>query len=499
MDSNLILLILISWLLGGFIWLERDLPHKKQVIVDSDKDKDKDKDIDKDKDKDKDIDKDNSFSLSGLFGCWKIRWVDIENEIDNDNSFWWIRTYALISILWTLSMRFDKYYDTWYLVIVTLIIVSIFIIISHTYVVFKNKDVWITTEIAGVLVFFIWVSCVLVDITFPIIFTILMSILLAAKNMSEKFISSISRQELENTIKFAVISFVILPLLPDEKFSFASLLNNLWISWAMDIKNNIFQMEFFNPYSVWFFVVAISAIWYIWYILSRFLWKNSSVVISSFVWGLVSSTAVTAAMSEQSLKDPENYRIYALWTLLANSVMLIRVIIIVLIINFALIWTIFLPAIMMFLGLFVFTIYFYFKSKDVNIGRNLDLDWKIESPFSIKPAIKFWLFVLFLKFLAWIWVLYKDIWWESVFYYAFWIISWFADVDAITQTMTVQAKDMLVSSSIAVSTILLAVMSNNTVKWLIAYKFWDKVFWRYVLSAFAVSIVLWILWIIIIS
>jgi uncharacterized membrane protein (DUF4010 family) len=452
MVNDLLLYVLVSGLLGAFIWLERDLPKKQSNVSNLD-----------------------------------------------DDSFWWIRTFSIISILWTLSAWFDKNYETSHFVLITLIIITVFIAITHAYEVFRKWDIWITTEIAWVVVFFIWVSCVYIDIKFPVIFTVLISILLASKSLFEKFMLSISRQELQHTIKFAVVSLVILPLLPDEKFSFATLLNSLWVTGVMDIKNNIWQMQFFNPYSVWFFVVAISAIWYIWYILSKFLWKNNSIFISSMVWWLVSSTAVTAAMSEQSKKDHNNYYLYTLWTLLANSIMLLRVIIIVLLINFSLLWTLFIPAFLMFLWLFMMTIYFYYRSKHLVSSKSINLEWKVESPFSIKPAIKFWLFVLFLKFLAWIWVLYKDIWSESVFYYAFWVISWFADVDAITQTMTVQAKDMLVSSSIAVSTILLAVMSNNIVKWLIAVRFWEKKFWKYVMVSFIVSISMWIAWIIYIS
>lgn len=46
-----------------------------------------------------------------------------------------------------------------------------------------------------------------------------------------------------------------------------------------------------------------------------------------------------------------------------------------------------------------------------------------------------------------------------------------ADVDAITQTMSSNAKDGLVAASLAVTTILIAVMSNNMVKGSIAIKF----------------------------
>lgn len=445
MENNLLLLVFVSWLLWAFIWLERDVPHSKSII-----------------------------------GNW------------NDESFWWVRTFSIIAILWTLTAWLDLNVWNKYFTIVTLLVLTIFVAISHNYSVNKYKSIWITSELAWIVVFFIGVSCVYVDLKFPVIFTVFISILLAAKWISEKFILNFSRKELEHTIKFALVSLVILPLLPDEKFSIATLLNSFWLEWAMNIKYVIWQMPFFNPYGVWFFVVAISAIWFIWYLLSKFLWKNSSVILSSIVWWLVSSTAVTAAMSEESKKDSKNYHIYVLWALLANSIMLSRVIIIVLLINFSLLTTLFFPAILMFIWLAWVTLFFYLKSRKNVTSRDITLEWKVESSFSLKPALKFWLFVLFLKFLAWIGVVYKDIWGESVFYYAFWIISWFADVDAITQTMSVQARDMLVNSSISVSTILLAVMSNNIVKWTIALKFWDKLFWRYVMMWFLVSMALWI-------
>lgn len=456
METNLLFLLLISWLLGAFIWLERDLPTKKKSL---------------------------------------LKWKE---EIEDD-SFWWMRSFSIISILWTLTAWIDINYEIGYLMVSTLFLVTSFIIISYVYWVFKKSAIWITSEISWVVTFLIWALVVLVDLKFAIILTISIAIILSSKDFLDKFINSISRKELKYTLKFALIAFVILPLLPDDKFSFATMLNSIWLTSAMDIENAIWQMKFFNPYSVWFFVVAISAMWYVWYILSRILWKNSSVIISSIVWWLVSSTAVTATMSEQSKKDKTNYRLYIVWTLLANSIMLIRVIIIVLILNFSLLWTLFIPAFLIFLWLALSTLYFYYKSKTNVVKKTLTLEWKVESPFRVMPAIKFWAFVLFLKFIAWIGVLYKDIWWEWIFYYAFWIISWFADVDAITQTMTVQSRDLLVTPAIAVSTILLAVISNNMVKWLIAFKFWEKEFWKKVMWSFLIAMVLWIIWIIYIS
>ena len=61
-------------------------------------------------------------------------------------------------------------------------------------------------------------------------------------------------------------------------------------------------------------------------------------------------------------------------------------------------------------------------------------------------------------------IIYKDVWGESLFYSALGIVSGLADVDAITQTMAVDSGRGLITFSVAASTVLLAVMSNNFVK-----------------------------------
>jgi uncharacterized membrane protein (DUF4010 family) len=62
--------------------------------------------------------------------------------------------------------------------------------------------------------------------TIALILTIILTIILSSKEFLEKFSSSISRTELTNTLKFLVVAFVVLPLLPDEKYSFATLFSH---------------------------------------------------------------------------------------------------------------------------------------------------------------------------------------------------------------------------------------------------------------------------------
>lgn len=105
---------------------------------------------------------------------------------------------------------------------------------------------------------------------------------LALKEHLQRWRERISREELGNTIKFAVIAFVILPILPAVKFSFAELSafflqTGDMVNFTMDQCRNgvgaffecIWYMKFFNPYSIWFFVVIMAAVEYTGYVLSK--------------------------------------------------------------------------------------------------------------------------------------------------------------------------------------------------------------------------------------
>ena len=291
---------------------------------------------------------------------------------------------------------------------------------------------------------------------------------------------------MDTTLKFAIIAFVILPLLPDEKYSFLTLFQALWLSGAAAINHPIWTTAFFNPYSLWLFVVVMSAISYIGYFLTKIFWSTSWILLSSVIWGLISSTAVTASMSEESKKHPANSSLYTTGTLLASAVMFLRVIAIVWFVYASLLGFIFIPALVMFVIFMACTWYFYVTSKNQKSGET-HIEEKVESPFRLAPALKFAGFILMIKFIAAIGIIYKDIWGEGLFYYTLWIISGLADVDAITQTMASDAWAGSIGIVVAGTTILIAVMSNNIVKGSLAFRFWEKVFWKKVLFTFVAS------------
>ncbi len=435
------------------------------------------------------------WALIGIdkdIGKHKKTFVDKIKNTPTDIEFGSVRTFALIAIFWALMTWLDAYLVTDYIfIIVGLILITILVSIYFSYSVFKEKALSPATEIVSFLTYFVWVLVFLGYAQIAIIFAILLTFLLSSKDMFEWLGKYISKDELRTTLKFWAIAFVILPLLPDTRFSISDISSFLF---GRELDFALTSFAFFNPYSIWFFVVIMSWVSYLWYILTKFVGSNSSIMLSSLLGGMVSSTATTASMTQKSTEDPKNINSYVIGTLLASCIMFVRVFIVVLFFSASLFGAIIIPGGIMFVTFLACTGYFYLKSKNENVKKSVSSE-NIRSPFRIAPALQFATVIVLIKFISGVGIVYKDIWGEWLFYSALGIISGLADVDAITQTMAVDSSAGNITFAVAASTVLLAVMSNNFVKGTIAWRlgspeFGKKVMWSFILSIIAGLIVI---------
>jgi len=395
------------------------------------------------------------FILSGAL--WALIGIDkdigkhkkwlVEKMTKNstDLEFGSIRSFALIAIFWALMTWFDAYLGTQYIFIIAwLFLVTILVTIYYSFSVFKNKELSPASELVSFLTYFVWVLVFLGYAQIAIIFAILLTFLLSSKDMLEWLGKYISKDELRTTLKFAAIAFVILPLLPDARFSLSDISSFIF---GRAIDHPLTNFTFFNPYSIWLFVVIMSGVSYLWYVLTKFVGSNSSIILSSLLGGMVSSTATTSLFG-----------------------------------------AIIIPGWIMFVTFLACTGYFYIKSKNDTVKKSSE-EKTLRSPFRIAPALQFAWVIVLIKFISWVGIVYKDIWGEWLFYSALGIISGLADVDAITQTMATDSALWNISFAVAASTVLLAVMSNNFVKWSIAWRLWNPEFGKKVMGSFVLSIV----------
>ncbi len=124
---------------------------------------------------------------------------------------------------------------------------------------------------------------------------------------SEKF----DNNEFITLAKFLVIAGVILPLLPDRIIS--TTLN-------------------FSPYKFWLAIVAVSGISYFSYLLKKFVFPDSGIILTGILGGMYSSTATTIILAKKSKELPENNKVAAA-IILATTMMYVRLFLLALFFN----------------------------------------------------------------------------------------------------------------------------------------------------------------------
>ena len=127
--------------------------------------------------------------------------------------------------------------------------------------------------------------------------------MLSMRTELRQLAGAVSREDLYAVVQFAVVSLVILPLVPNETFG-------PWGVW--------------NPRTIWLLVVLISGLSFVGYIASKLIGATRGIGWSGLLGGLASSTAVTMSFSERSKKQPALAIVYAIGVLAASAVMVPR-------------------------------------------------------------------------------------------------------------------------------------------------------------------------------
>jgi len=286
--------------------------------------------------------------------------------------------------------------------------------------------------------------CYMREFKIAIISAILITILLSSKRWIHKFAKTMKKEEFFATLKFVIIAFVLLPLLPNKAYG---------------------PWDVFNPYLVWLMVVFISSISYVGYILVKYIGHKRGIGLTGFLGGLVSSTAVTMTFSEKSKKTKENNSL-VLGTLIASATKFVRVLFVVGVLNSVLLKNLAIPLISMFVVSWIVAFVFY-KMPSKNVDHNV----KLESPFAIVPALKFGAFFVAILYISKISLLY----FAEIGIYATSFFSGIADVDAITVTMS-QLGGTEILLSVASIAIMISVFVNMVVKAIIGYMFGSRSF-----------------------
>jgi len=214
-----------------------------------------------------------------------------------------VRTFALITAFGTLcAMLADKLAFPW-LVAAGLLAVAATLIVAYANLPASAEDSGTTTVVAAVFCFCLGAGMWLGYLELAVALGIVLTVLLYFKTALEGFSQRLTATDVSVTLQFAVLTLVILPLLPDRGYGpYAAL----------------------NPRNIWLMVVLIQGVGLAGYVSWRLFGPRGGVLVTGLLGGVVSSTATTVAYARDTREAPSRAHVNGLIVLLASSVVFVR-------------------------------------------------------------------------------------------------------------------------------------------------------------------------------
>jgi uncharacterized membrane protein (DUF4010 family) len=375
-----------------------------------------------------------------------------------------IRTYPLLALIGGTAALLTRSMGPWPLVVSGLGVIAL---VSLTWV----KDagaghLGLTTEASALLTFLLGALALTTGVIEPLsrrvfvvsAISVTVTVLLSSKTQLREFSTRISRDDVIATLKFLIVAVVVLPVLPNEALG----------PWGV-----------LNPFRIGLMVALIAGIGFVGYVAMRLWGQGRGLLVTAAIGGLASSTAVTLSSAARARQNTALAPLAALAVLIASSIMFLRVMGAVFVVERSLFVALVLP-----LGLMAGTcvglaIVFAWHGRGQPASES-----KVEliNPFELSSALKFGALVVAIMLISR---------WASETFgaggtYVTGALAGLADVDAITLTMANGVKSHELPVTVAARTIVLAVSSNTVVKGLMAITLGGRAMGVRVLVAFAV-------------
>jgi uncharacterized membrane protein (DUF4010 family) len=364
---------------------------------------------------------------------------ELNNLYKNQTDLAGARTFSIVALIGYLStyLNFNIIYGL-------IFIIGIGYYLNNL----DKKTRGITTEVSLITTYLLGIM-VNKNIEFAIYTAVLVVFLLNLKSTLTTYEKYISRVDLNATVTFLLITFIVLPILPN-KF--------------------IDKWQLINPYELWLFVILLSGLSFLGYILNK-IWGNRGIYLAGIIGGLASSTAITITFSQKSKIEPSISKHTAIAINLANSIMLIRVFIWTALFNISIMHKLVIPFLLSAIAGFLY-IYYLMKEKLENYS-----DTKIEykNPLELWESLKYG--IIFGLIFAGVKVAHTYFGESGTLIVSF--IAGITDVDAITITLSKYAQNGTLLENIAIWGILISTFTNQIAKLIYSYFIGSKQNFKY--------------------
>jgi len=342
------------------------------------------------------------------------------------------RTFALIALLGYLSAWMQNFIP--FFLHVSLLLFGLLVLVAYVYKTVKTDFHGSTTEIASFITYILGMMMYFSLESYAVLIAVIMLLLLEIKSTLVKIEEQITPPDITSAILFLAMTFVVLPLLPNEMIG---------------------PFNMFNPYKTWLMVVLVAGISFLGYVAIKILGNKRGVYLTGIFGGLVSSTAVSITLSKLYVLKQEYLKNFVGGIAIASTIMYIRVLAETAVFNSSLAKSLALPYISATIAGLVFVVYLY-KNETVHKVEHIAVT---NNPLELSEALK--LGLLFGIIFGSIGIFQSKFGDSGIYVISF--LSGLTDVDAITLSLSQLAK-VKISELTAMYGIMIATIVNSIVK-----------------------------------
>lgn len=244
------------------------------------------------------------FSL--LIGLGQRR---LHLEDDEKHLFGTDRTFTFIGMLGYILFLTGK--GNYIPFLTGFVVVGVLLGIQYFLKIKLHKNFGLTTSILALLTYCIPVLVFTQPIWLVLSFVVAILILTEMKNQFISLSKKASEEEFITLAKFIAFAGIILPLLPST---------------------NISDLIPVSPYTIWLAIVVVSGISYISYLIKKFIFPDSGLMLTGLLGGIYSSTATTVILARREKNEGTGLQSVSA-IMLANGMMYLRVLVLAYLFN----------------------------------------------------------------------------------------------------------------------------------------------------------------------
>ena len=372
-----------------------------------------------------------------------------------------VRTLTLVGLLGcTSALIADELFSPWGFVGIAAPVGAL-LVIAHFVGAWPHKSTGLTTEMATLLTLAAGASCYWGYLELAAAIGVTTTLVLSLKPEIHAFAQRLTREDVYAVLKFAVITVIVLPVLPNQRFGPPPL-------------------NVLNPYEMWLMVVLISGISFLGYVLIKAVGPRQGIPLTGVLGGIVSSTPVTFTFSKRSQEENRLARPFALAITVAWAMTYLRVMVEVAALNARLLRQLWPPLIAASVVGSIYSLYLHLSQRTEETG-----EVAFSNPFELGTAVKFGLLygvVLLLSKAAQVYIGDTGVYLSSA-------IAGLPDADAVTLSMAQLSAEGSLSLTTGARAIVIGAMANTAAKGGVVLSLGSRELRRAILPGFLLMLV----------